>query len=561
MVKKLFTLINKEFDGINEAALLLGLLTLFSQLLGLIRDRLFANNVGAGSTLDIYYAAFRIPDFLYISVASLISVTVLLPLLVDKMGPSGNKEKGRKFISDIFTAFIIFMLLVSILVYIFMPSLVRIIAPGFDNNSLASLVKISRLMLLSPIFIGLSNVFGVVTQAYKKFFVFSLSSVFYNIGIIVGILFLYPMFGLNGLAGGVVLGAIFHLLIQLPTIVNTKFFPQISFRFKLKELWGVARISLPRTIALASSNLSFMAMIAMASTIGAGAISLFTFAYNIQSVPVGIIGISFSVAAFPMLVQSFSDKNMDLFAKHLINSAKQIIFWSLPAMALFIVLRAQIVRVVLGADNFSWSDTRLTAAGLAIFVLSLLSQALVLLFVRGYYAAGNTKKPLIINVLSAIVVIAMAYVFINLFKENKQILFLFEKILRVSDVSNTLMLALPLAYITGSFLNIFLLWKVFKRDFLHGLRSGLRKTFWQSVMSSLVIGMITYLLLDVFDDIFTLSTFWGVFLQGLFAGLLGIIAGIFVLHMTGSQELSEAYSAIRHKFWRNKIITQEQREL
>ncbi len=560
-MKKIITFINKEFNGVNEAALLLGSLTLLSQFLGLLRDRMLAHNVGAGPILDVYYAAFRIPDFLYVSVASLISVTVLLPFLIEKMGKDKDKEKGRRFMNDMFTAFILFMFCVSVLVYILMPYLAKLIAPGFSPSNTKSLIEISRIMLLSPIFIGLSNMFGIVTQAYKRFFIFSLSSVFYNLGIILGIIFLYPIFGLNGLAIGVVCGAMLHLAIQIPTVIKIGFLPRLSLKFNIDEILKVASISLPRTIALASSSISFIAIISIASTIGDGAISLFTFSYNIQSVPVGIIGISFSVAAFPMLVQSFSSQDKNSFVNYITNSAKQIIFWSLPVMALFVVLRAQIVRVVLGVDTFSWSDTRLTAATLAIFVLSLATQGLVFLFVRGYYAAGNTKKPLVINVFSALIVIVLSFVFMNLFKTQPQILKSIEKILRIEDVPNTLMLALPLAYVFGSFFNLLFLWRVFKKDFLHGISSGLRTIVFQSGVSATAIGTITYIALGLFDDIFSLSTFWGIFLQGLFSGLIGIIGGILVLYLLKSQELKDIYKALHNKFWKNKIITQEQREL
>lgn len=560
-MKKIITFINKEFNGVNEAALLLGSLTLLSQFLGLLRDRMLAHNVGAGPILDVYYAAFRIPDFLYVSVASLISVTVLLPFLIEKMGKDKDKEKGRRFMNDMFTAFILFMFCVSVLVYILMPYLAKLIAPGFSPSNTKSLIEISRIMLLSPIFIGLSNMFGIVTQAYKRFFIFSLSSVFYNLGIILGIIFLYPIFGLNGLAIGVVCGAMLHLAIQIPTVIKIGFLPRLSLKFNIDEILKVASISLPRTIALASSSISFIAIISIASTIGDGAISLFTFSYNIQSVPVGIIGISFSVAAFPMLVQSFSSQDKNSFVNYITNSAKQIIFWSLPVMALFVVLRAQIVRVVLGVDTFSWSDTRLTAATLAIFVLSLATQGLVFLFVRGYYAAGNTKKPLVINVFSALIVIVLSFVFMNLFKTQPEILRFIERILRIENVPNTLMLALPLAYVFGSFFNLLFLWRVFKKDFLHGISSGLRTIVFQSGVSATAIGTITYIALGLFDDIFSLSTFWGIFLQGLFSGLIGIIVGILVLYLLKSQELKDIYKALHNKFWKNKIITQEQREL
>jgi putative peptidoglycan lipid II flippase len=299
----------------------------------------------------------------------------------------------------------------------------------------------------------------------------------------------------------------------------------------------------------------------MASTLKSGSISLFTFSYNLQSVPVGIIGISYSVAAFPLLVKTFSSKDNSNFIKHIISAARQIIFWSLPIMVLLIILRAQIVRVILGTNSFSWADTRLTAASVALFVISLVSQGLVLLFVRGYYASGNTKKPLIVNVFSSIIVIVFAYTFIHIFRYFPSVLSYLESVLRVDNVPGTIMLALPLAYAFGSLVNFFLLWIIFKKDFFPKTSSHLFKTFFQSLVGSLTLGLVTYFSLNIFDDIFLTNTGLGIFLQGFFSGLIGIIFGIFVLSMLKNKELIDLTNTFKHKFWGNRVIAPEQGEL
>ena len=483
MVKRILTFLNKEFHGVNEAALMLGGFAFLSQILGLIRDRTLAHLVGAGPMLDIYYAAFRIPDFLYISVASIASVTVLMPFLMDKLGSGDDgKARAQKFLNNVFSAFMLFMVVVSVLIAILMPFIAKYVAPGFSESQLELLVTVSRIMLLSPIFIGLSNLIGTVTQVFKNFFVFSLSPIFYNVGILIGIILLYPVIGVYGLGIGVVLGAMMHLLVQVPVVVKHRFFPRLVSKIVWQEIWQVVRVSAPRTLTLSCNSLAFIVLIAMASTLAPGSISLFTFSFNLQSVPVGIIGISYSVAAFPVLIRSFSMKDMDNFIIHIISASRQIIFWSLPVIALMAVLRAQIVRVVLGSSMFSWADTRLTAASVALFIISLASQGLVLLFVRGYYAAGNTKKPLIVNVFSSVMVVVFAFLILELFRAYPSVLSDLELLLRVGGVPGTMMLALPLAYALGSLLNFALIWVLFKKDFLHGKSSKLFITFIQSAI-------------------------------------------------------------------------------
>src|SRR5690606_20597616 len=280
--------------------------------------------------------------------------------------------------------------------------LAPLVAPGFGPEALSDLVSMSRILLLSPFLLGISNLFGSVTQAFQKFYAYTLSPLLYNIGIIVGILFFYPKFGLTGLVWGVVFGAFLHLLIQLPALLQSNILPAITFRFWDKQVKEVILTSIPRTLTLASHQITIVVLVAMATLLTPGSVSVFNFAFNLQSVPLAIIGVSYSVAAFPSLARFLSAGEMDKFKKQMLSAIRHIIVWSLPVIVLFIVLRAQIVRVILGAGEFGWTETRLTAAALSLFVLSVLAQNLVQLFIRAYYAKGETVKPLIINIFSAV---------------------------------------------------------------------------------------------------------------------------------------------------------------
>ncbi len=561
MVKKILTYLSKEFHGVNEAALLLGAFAFLSQILGLVRDKLLAHIVGAGLTLDVYYAAFRIPDFLYVSMASLASITVLMPFLVNKMSKEDDNKNAHKFLNNIFSAFMLCMVMVSIIVYILMPYIAHFIAPGFSEGAYEMLIKTSRIMLLSPIFIGFSNLIGTVTQLYKKFFVFSLSPVFYNLGIIIGIIFLYPYYGTLGLAWGVVIGAVLHLAIQIPTVAKQGFMPKFVKRIDWPEVFKVVKVSLPRTLTLSFNSISFMILIAMASKLMPGSISLFTFSYNLQSVPVGIVGISYSVALFPMMVKSYAKNELDVFQSYAIKGIQQIVFWSLPITALFAVLRAQIVRVILGSSTFTWDQTRLTAAAVALFVISLASQGIVLLIVRAYYATGNTKKPLYANLFSSIMVVVLGYFMLHLMYTSDGFKTMLEAILRVSDVSGTEMLALPFAYALGSVINVCLIGYMFYRDHLRGIKTGIAKTVSQSLMATIVLGAVAYFFLNIFANIFSMHTFWGIFLQGLCAGLMGIAGAIVTLHFLKNKEYQSVAKALSKKLWSRAVTVPEQADL
>jgi len=185
-------------------------------------------------------------------------------------------------------------------------------------------------------------------------------------------------------------------------------------------------------------------------------------------------------------------------------------------VALFVVLRAQIVRTVLGAGNFSWSDTRLTAACLAIFIISVVAQSLLLLFVRGYYAMGKTWKPLVINVVSSILLVLLGYLFINLFKTNGVFRYFIETLFKVDNVPGSIVLVLPLAYSVGTLINALIHWITFQREFPDFTRPVIR-TLFASFSASVIMGYVAYRFLDVFDNIFNINTLAGIFFQGFFA--------------------------------------------
>jgi len=229
---------------------------------------------------------------------------------------------------------------------------------------------------------------------------------------------------------------------------------------------------------------------------------------------------------------------------------------------LLVVLRAQIVRVILGTGQFSWQDTRLTAASVALFVISLVTQGLVLLFVRGYYAAGNTKKPFLTNVSSSILVIVLAKLFIYIFNHNPEIISRLEILLRVKDVPGTVMLALPLAYAIGSIVNFIFIWILFKRDFLKDQKIGIARTVKDSLLGALTMGSISYIFLNILDNIFDLTTGWGIFMQGFFAGIIGIASGFLVLYLIKNREFFSVLRALKNKFWRKKdVLAPEQEDL
>lgn len=538
-VRAFLSAMNIEVRGMHQAAYLLALFALLSQILALVRDRLLASSFGASHTLDVYYAAFRVPDLLFATVASLLSLYALLPVLSrlerDHKGSAG-------FLTDILLFFFVTMALLAGVLYVLAPWLAPLVAPGIAGHNL---VLLMRILLLQPILLGASNILASLTQLRHRFVLYSISPLLYNLGIIVGIVCLYPRLGLSGLAWGVVLGAALHLLIQAPFFSSER-----GVAMPLREAWSHMRevlgLSVPRTLALSMGQVSLLILTAMASFLAPGSIAVFTFAFNLQAVPLAIIGVSYSVAAFPTLSRLHAAGEKGEFARHIEAALRHMLFWAIPATVFIIVLRAQLVRTILGAGAFDWEATRLTAAALALFVVSLCAQSVTLLIARGYYAAGRTARPLSFALLSVGGGVLSAALLSTLFHASPLWRNFLESLLRVADIPGTTVLMLALGYCIGALLQAGagLYW--FSKDFEFPLR-GLWRLVFECFGSAVIGGEVAYIVLSATGHSININTAAGVVSQGILAGLAGLVVTAGVLTLLQNRELMEAYETLRKR--------------
>ena len=463
-MKRITYFINKGFTDVGQAALIISALGLLTQLLGFVRDRALAHVLGPTQLLDIYYTAFRIPDFLFNSIATLVSVTILLPFLAQHLKDQEDRVNAKKFLSDMASFFALLIAIISVIVFFAMPYIAKIIAPAYSVADTKTLISISRIMLLSPVFLGFSNIFGIVTQYYKQYALWSCAPLVYNLGIVIGITVLFPQFGLWGLAWGVVLGAAGHMALQIPAVKKHRLFPSFQ-RYSWATIKTVFMQAIPRTIALSLNSLVLIWIVAFASKFGVGAVSLFTFALTVQMVPVSMIGLSFAVASFPHLAKSHAENAHDNFYNTAHSVTEKIFFWSLPASVVFFIFRTQIVYILLGSYKFTYAHAQVTGAALGIFVLSLATQGILYVLVRMYYAIGNTKQPLIVNSISAVVLVALIYVGYEATLYMPGAVNALTNLFGISGLPHANMIVLPLAYTLGEYINIGLMYISIKKHF------------------------------------------------------------------------------------------------
>ncbi len=517
-------ILNHEVSNVHAAALILGAAGFLSRILGVFRDRLLAAHFGAGRELDIYYAAFQIPDFLstlfFLGAGSAAIIPVFQEYLKD------DRERAHRLISGMTSLFLIAGIVAVVIVLAVAPWFIAFVAPGFSAEEQAVAVRLTRILAVTPLLLGLSGIFSAVVQTFGRFFIFAFAPILYNLGIIGGVLVGAPSMGIFGVGAGVLLGAVLHAGTQLMSVRSLGFAPRFLIHAVRSGAGRVAAISFPRVLSLSVSQLTSMALLALGSTLGAGTIAVFTLAQNLYFVPIGIFGVSYSVALFPRLNRAYLERDGSLFFHELYGGIRTILFWIVPCAVLMVVLRAHLVRAALGAGVFSWEDTRLTAATLAALLAGLGAGGLITLLLRGFYALERTWMPLIVNAVASGVSIVSALVLAHFFtyQENGLARLLVDWF-RIGDLARPEVLALGFGFSIGTILNVagllIALRRVGYREF------GTRGLFpWVSlgkiVLGSLIAGMAAYAVRSHFSATFPLISFAQVLLQGFMSGVVGM---------------------------------------
>lgn len=533
MVRRILGVLSKPIRGLHEAAYILAVFSVLAQGLALVRDRTFAHYFGASSTLDAYFAAFRIPDLVFAFLTLFVSSFALVPLLSSRE----EREQGS-LIGNVLVVFGVVSIGVSVLLWLLVPSIIPLLFPGFSDVELTHTLEMSRIMLLQPLLLGLSSIAASVVQVMRRFVIYALAPIFYNVGIIIGAVFFYPTMGVKGLAWGVVLGAFLHLSAELIPLLSRGWHmtrPTLtSLRISIVE---VAYPSVPRALALSAHNILLLGFVSLATLSATGSVSALSLALNLQSVPLTIVGVSYAAAIFPSLSAMFLKGDTENFSKEVWATIRHIIFWTIPAIALVIVLRAQIVRVAFGSGEFSWSDTRLTAAILALFAVSLVSQSAILIFSRAYYAAKKTLVPVVVNLGGALLAAVTAYVGFTWIESAHLYRYFLEDLFRVVDTPGTQVLMIPLAYSVAILLTSVVMGYLFARSY--GYDHSIWNTLGSSFASSVIGASAAYATLQILAPVLPTETFLGIFAQGLGAGLVGLLITAFMLYVLKSRELYE----------------------
>lgn len=510
-----------------SAALIIGVASMVSRVIGLVRERVFTTTFGAGDTFDAFVAAFRVPDFIFSIIVIGALSAAFIPLFTGKLVASKKKSHNGAF--DFAVSVLNLMVLVvgvlCIVYALFAPVIVPLITPGFSGEKLELTIMLSRIMAFQPVLLAISFVFSGVLNSFKRFVAYAIAPIVYNLGIIVGVIFFVPLFGPAGIGWGVVLGAVLHMGVQLPSVLAVGFRWKavlISSKRDLLKLW---KMMLPRMFGLAAQQVNLFVVTIVGSGLVAGSITAFHLANNIQHIPVGVFGLAFAQAAFPTLSEQIARKRLADFRNTLTKTFRYILFFVIPLSVFFFLLRAQIVRVLFGDGAFDWEDTILTFETFGFLLVSVFAQATIPLLARAFYAQHNTKVPVAVSVVSMVLNVVLAlYLAPTMGVQGLALAF---------SLSAIVQLALLLGMLH---------WKLRGFNDLQVLGSLVR-----IVIATVVGGVFVQLLKYPVASVVDMQRFWGVFVQVVVALAGGISVYLILCWLMKSQEMAIVWKYIPRK--------------
>jgi len=400
--------------SVQLAATLLASSSLLAGVLGLIRDRqlnsMYYDTYPTG--IDAYTVAFTVPDFMfYILVTGALSVT-FIPVFNSRLA-KGNKRSAWELATSLLNFMAIITLIASVVIIIFAEPLVRyVVGPGLDEASSALAVSMMRVIAINPFLFAIATVIASMQQAVGRFTFFALAPTIYNIGIIFGTLvftnginlFGWQVFegGIMGVALGVVLGSILQLIVSSIGLIGLGFDYRFKIYWKNKGFRKVLSLLPARSLDQSIDYVNGIVEINLASRMAAGSVRAFQQASTLSYVPVNLIGVAISTAAFPTMTESLGQGRMDLFKKELRTILRVIIWLALPVTVIAFFGRGYLINFIKNGGD------ALMAGILGILAITILFRSIYHIAARSFYAQQDTKTPLYISIATIILNISLA---------------------------------------------------------------------------------------------------------------------------------------------------------
>ncbi|MBA2382597.1 MAG: murein biosynthesis integral membrane protein MurJ, partial [Chloroflexi bacterium] len=379
---------------------------LVSRVLGWVRVVVIVNAFGGAADidrLDEFFAAFRLPDLVFQLVAAGALSSAVIPIL---SGLFATDETARawRVVSTIANLMLVGLIVLGVMVFIAAPLIIpSIIAPGWDEIRWARTVDLTRIMILSPIFLALGSLVTSVLNAKGRFAASAIAPIVYNLAIIGAALLLAPGLGVTGLAVGVVAGSLAHLLVQVVPLRSLGFRYDRDIDTKDPQARQALKLMAPRALGLGAGQITFVVVTSLASTLQQGAVTAFNTAFTLLQIPIGVIGVPLGIVVLPSLARGAATGNLEEFAALMSRAIRLVLYMMLPITGIAIVLRHDIVELLFGQGRLDPAAVGLTSDTLLMFLLGLTAHALIAILARAFYARQDTRTPVAAAILAVLI--------------------------------------------------------------------------------------------------------------------------------------------------------------
>jgi len=414
LIKRIYT--QKQHTLFNSTVIV-AMTLIIARILGLIKLRVLTGFYSQ-QELDLFLAAFRIPDFIFeVFVAGSIA-SCFIPIVNDILDDNtDNKEQAMLFAQSLSFIFLCFWLVFIVIMSFYAKSITGWLVPGFNSAQINKIASMSNTILFFQVpFLLMGNVIAALLQSSRQFLVPGLAPIFYNLGIILGVVLWAKSFGLNGAILGIIFGSAFYFLILFIGLFYLKFPLQRKICLFSPRLKRFFRLFWPRFFTSATVQIDATVDLALSTLRGLGSYTSFYLARNLQILPVSLLGIAISQSALPFFSTLYHQGKQKELMNLFIKLVLQIVFVMLPFVIFFISLRILLVRLFFGGQMFDWEATVNTAKVLSVFALSLPFHTVYYLITRVYYAIEDTRTPFITSLIFTALNTVLSIIFIKVYQ-------------------------------------------------------------------------------------------------------------------------------------------------
>jgi putative peptidoglycan lipid II flippase len=377
-----------------------------SRILGYVRVVVITNEFGASAQLDAYFAAFRVPDTIFQLVAAGAFGSSMVPVLAGIFA-KGEDDRGWRVVSTVINLMLIVLATLATIVAVFAPAIVPLITPGFDAVNTELTIRLTRILLMSPVLLALAAVASSSLNVRGRFASAAVAPSLYNVSIILGAVVLGPVLGVEGLAVGVVIGSLLHLAIQIRPLIRERFRLTLKIDLSDPAVRQILTLMVPRAIGLGANQIVFMVATMLATGVGVGAVTSYNVAMTLLQIPLGTISFPMSLVLMPTLSRAAALGSTREWAQLLVRSIRLIAWIMFFITALGIVLRRQGVTLLFD-PGLNEQAIALTADTLSFMLLGLTALSLVIILARAFYSGQDTRTPVFTAFVDLAVAITLA---------------------------------------------------------------------------------------------------------------------------------------------------------